>query len=176
MPLFSATTTYTPEMYRKMLEFDLNRKYKISSIILYFLSGILLLLCLWSLWLEGVSSRFVFAFFMCIFSALYPFLMKKLVVSSTMKIAMHSDSIFFSQAFTCEFFEDNLEQKSVQSALILYYPQIFKAYETPDSFYLYQSKQKVIILPKASFTVGNPQAFALFLQYKLGERFKGTYQ
>ena len=154
-----------------MLEFDFDLKFKKRAILFYVLGGILLVLSCLLFLLEKASPLFLLCVFMVAFCFCYPMLLKKLIVTITIRNALRSDSIFFSQTFFCEFFEEYLEQKSTQSALMIYYPQLYKAYEIPDAFYLYQSRQKAIILPKANFTLGSPQDFSLFLQQKAGDRF-----
>lgn len=70
------------------------------------------------------------------------------------------------------FYQDYYRVVDIQSNVIHYYNQIYKAFETQDYFFIYINEFIADIIPKTCFTKNTSEEFSKLLTIKLGDKFK----
>ena len=166
---FETSTVYTPERYRKFGEFHLRSTVKWSRILLWLCAALLAVFTTAMLLRGGLRSGYaVLCYLLAAIFVPLPWLVqwitKRQIEASSREAAGTTDH--------CVFYDDHFVESNGELQTTAFYPRIWRAVETDDCFYLYLDRSSAAVVEKTGFLMGDAATFRLFLQEKLGDRFR----
>lgn len=152
-------TEYTYERYLKLNKFNMYSAKKSTFICLIVLLVIIFLCGIFMLIVGEYRQSIFYLVFTVVFSILYitlPNIQTKKVFNSDNLLKENIKNTF-------EFYDDKIEIKNKKSTSTLEYSDLYKVYETNDTFYIYLNKMQALIISKDCFLIGDTEKLRTLL-------------
>lgn len=160
-------TEYTYDRYLNLNKFNMYSAKKGSFIILI-VSICVIFLCGIFMILLGQYSNAILYLVLSVIFTIFIFTLPKL---QTKKIFNSDEILKENIKNTFEFYNDKIDIKNKKSSSTLEYKDLYKAYETKDTFYLYLNRIQVLMVSKDEFEIGDSEVLRKLLSEKIGKKY-----
>lgn len=160
-------TEYTYDRYLNLNKFNMYSAKRVSFVVLV-VSICVIFLCGIFMILLGQYSNAILYLVLSVIFTIFIFTLPKL---QTKKIFNSDEILKENIKNTFEFYSDKIKIRNKKSSSTLEYKDLYKAYETKDTFYLYLNRIQVLMISKDEFEIGDSKLLRKILSEKLGKKY-----